>query len=45
MQAAAREGGAQVTCWRALAARGIATARGGEWSPVQVGDILRRPQR
>ncbi|HEY7242626.1 MAG TPA: recombinase family protein [Xanthobacteraceae bacterium] len=27
---------------RALAARGIATARGGEWSPVQVSDILRR---
>ena len=27
---------------RALSARGIATARGGEWSPVQVSDILRR---
>jgi hypothetical protein len=27
---------------RALTARGIATARGGEWSPVQVSDILRR---
>jgi DNA invertase Pin-like site-specific DNA recombinase len=27
---------------RALTARGIATARGGEWSPVQVNDILRR---
>jgi hypothetical protein len=29
---------------RALAARGIKTARGGEWSAVQVADILRRPQ-
>jgi DNA invertase Pin-like site-specific DNA recombinase len=27
---------------RALTARGIATARGGQWSPVQVNDILRR---
>jgi DNA invertase Pin-like site-specific DNA recombinase len=27
---------------RALAARGIKTARGGEWTAVQVGDILRR---
>jgi DNA invertase Pin-like site-specific DNA recombinase len=27
---------------RALAARGIPTARGGEWTPVQVSDILRR---
>jgi DNA invertase Pin-like site-specific DNA recombinase len=27
---------------RALAARGIATARGGTWTPVQVSDILRR---
>jgi DNA invertase Pin-like site-specific DNA recombinase len=27
---------------RALAARGIATARGGAWTPVQVSDILRR---
>jgi DNA invertase Pin-like site-specific DNA recombinase len=27
---------------RALAARGIATARGGVWTPVQVSDILRR---
>ena len=27
---------------RALTARGIATARGGEWTPVQVSDILRR---
>jgi DNA invertase Pin-like site-specific DNA recombinase len=27
---------------RALAARGIPTARGGQWSPVQVTDILRR---
>jgi Resolvase, N terminal domain/Recombinase len=27
---------------RALAARGIRTARGGEWSAVQVNDILRR---
>jgi DNA invertase Pin-like site-specific DNA recombinase len=27
---------------RALTARGIATARGGEWSPVQVRDILDR---
>jgi len=27
---------------RALAARGIKTARGGEWSAVQVADILRR---
>jgi DNA invertase Pin-like site-specific DNA recombinase len=27
---------------RALAARGAPTARGGEWSPVQVGDVLRR---
>jgi DNA invertase Pin-like site-specific DNA recombinase len=26
----------------ALAARGIATARGGAWTPVQVTDILRR---
>jgi Recombinase len=27
---------------RALTARGIATARGGTWTPVQVTDILRR---
>jgi DNA invertase Pin-like site-specific DNA recombinase len=27
---------------RALAARGVPTARGGEWTPVQVSDILRR---
>jgi DNA invertase Pin-like site-specific DNA recombinase len=27
---------------RALAARGIATARGGQWTPVQVNDILVR---
>jgi DNA invertase Pin-like site-specific DNA recombinase len=27
---------------RALTARGIATARGGAWTPVQVSDILRR---
>jgi DNA invertase Pin-like site-specific DNA recombinase len=27
---------------RALAARGIATARGGTWTAVQVSDILRR---
>jgi DNA invertase Pin-like site-specific DNA recombinase len=27
---------------RALAARGMATARGGAWTPVQVSDILRR---
>jgi hypothetical protein len=27
---------------RALAARGIPTARGGTWTPVQVSDILRR---
>jgi DNA invertase Pin-like site-specific DNA recombinase len=27
---------------RALAARGIPTARGGSWTPVQVSDILRR---
>src|SRR6266436_2260624 len=27
---------------RALAARGVATARGGAWTPVQVSDILRR---
>jgi DNA invertase Pin-like site-specific DNA recombinase len=27
---------------RALAARGVATARGGTWTPVQVSDILRR---
>jgi DNA invertase Pin-like site-specific DNA recombinase len=27
---------------RALTARGIPTARGGQWSPVQVNDILRR---
>jgi len=27
---------------RALAARGIPTARGGEWTPVQVSAILRR---
>jgi DNA invertase Pin-like site-specific DNA recombinase len=27
---------------RALAARGVKTARGGEWSAVQVADILRR---
>jgi DNA invertase Pin-like site-specific DNA recombinase len=27
---------------RALAARGISTARGGAWTPVQVSDILRR---
>jgi DNA invertase Pin-like site-specific DNA recombinase len=27
---------------RSLAARGIKTARGGEWTAVQVGDILRR---
>jgi DNA invertase Pin-like site-specific DNA recombinase len=27
---------------RALAARGIPTARGGAWTPVQVSDILRR---
>jgi DNA invertase Pin-like site-specific DNA recombinase len=27
---------------RALTARGIRTARGGEWSAVQVADILRR---
>jgi DNA invertase Pin-like site-specific DNA recombinase len=27
---------------RALAARGIPTARGGEWTPVQVSDILHR---
>jgi DNA invertase Pin-like site-specific DNA recombinase len=30
---------------RALAARGIATARGGAWTPVQVADILRRVVR
>jgi DNA invertase Pin-like site-specific DNA recombinase len=29
---------------RALIARGIKTARGGEWSAVQVADILRRPR-
>jgi DNA invertase Pin-like site-specific DNA recombinase len=29
---------------RALAARGIATARGGTWTPVQVSAILRRAQ-
>jgi hypothetical protein len=28
---------------RALTARGVKTARGGEWSAVQVADILRRP--
>jgi hypothetical protein len=27
---------------RALAARGLPTARGGAWTPVQVSDILRR---
>ncbi len=27
---------------RALAARGVATERGGAWTPVQVSDILRR---
>jgi Recombinase len=27
---------------RALAVRGIPTARGGAWTPVQVSDILRR---
>ena len=27
---------------RALLARGVATARGGTWTPVQVSDILRR---
>jgi hypothetical protein len=27
---------------RALTARGIPTARGGAWTPVQVSDILRR---
>jgi hypothetical protein len=27
---------------RALGARGIPSARGGQWSPVQVNDILRR---
>jgi len=27
---------------RALNARGVATARGGEWTAVQVGSILRR---
>src|SRR5580704_2401922 len=27
---------------RALAARGVSTARGGAWTPVQVSDILRR---
>ena len=27
---------------RALTARGIKTARGGTWTPVQVSDILRR---
>jgi hypothetical protein len=30
---------------RALTARGIGTARGGAWSPVQVNDILRREHR
>jgi DNA invertase Pin-like site-specific DNA recombinase len=30
---------------RSLVARGIATARGGEWTAVQVGSILRRVQR
>jgi DNA invertase Pin-like site-specific DNA recombinase len=30
---------------RALNARGVATARGGVWTPVQVGAILRRPDR
>lgn len=30
---------------RALTARGIATARGGQWTAVQVGDILRRVDR
>jgi len=29
---------------RALAARGVRTARGGAWTPVQVSDILRRAQ-
>jgi hypothetical protein len=29
---------------RALTARGIKTARGGEWSSVQGADILRRPR-
>jgi DNA invertase Pin-like site-specific DNA recombinase len=28
---------------RALTARGIKTARGGTWTPVQVGDIVNRP--
>jgi hypothetical protein len=27
---------------RALAARGVKTARGGDWTAVQVSDILRR---
>jgi hypothetical protein len=27
---------------KALSARGVKTARGGEWSAVQVSDILRR---
>ena len=30
---------------RSLVARGIATARGGEWTAVQVGSILQRVQR
>jgi DNA invertase Pin-like site-specific DNA recombinase len=30
---------------RALAARGIPTARGGAWTPVQVAAILQRPRR
>jgi DNA invertase Pin-like site-specific DNA recombinase len=30
---------------RSLLARGIATARGGEWTAVQVGSILQRVQR
>jgi hypothetical protein len=30
---------------RALNVRGVATARGGEWTAVQVGSILRRADR
>jgi DNA invertase Pin-like site-specific DNA recombinase len=30
---------------RSLNARGVATARGGEWSAVQVGSVLRREGR
>ena len=31
-------------CYRALNARGVATARGGEWTAAQVGAISRRVQ-